>query len=732
MSGHHGVSREGEFVLFDVAKGRHETSGVVQRIPGYGQTVEPVIADNLVGKSYPRFLYPYPLSDKYFLVSCKPTPGSSWGIYLVDVFDNMLLLKEQVGYAFFEPIPLRRVPTPRVIPDRVDLARKDATIYLQDIYYGNGLKGVPRGAVKKLRVIRYVFGYRSQPGYRCGHACMGVESSWDAKRVLGTVPVEEDGSAIFTVPASTPIAIQPLDENGAALQLMRSWMVAMPGETLSCIGCHESQNDVPIRRATIASQRAPREITPYNRERRTFGYRHDVQPVLDKYCVGCHDGKKADRPNFADRNVCRRGFTESYHALNPFLRRPGPESDVHMFKPMEYHVSTSELFQMLEKGHHNVRIDDKAYAALATWADLNVPFFATWREYSGTNVNAIAERSREMRRLYSGICEDLESLPPESDAVAYVAPETPGKNAPPCPSVRGWPFDQAAARKKQDSVGGSSGMPLDLGAGLTMQTVRIPAGEFVMGDADATADERPCVTKIAKPFWIGRFEVSNEQYSRFDAAHDSRYIDQQGKDLYCPGYPVNKPGQPVVRVSWVEAIEFCDWLGEKTGRKVTLPTEAQWEWACRAGTDTPFHFGDREADFGRFANLADSNMVYFTVKGVVNRRPVKKVDRYNDFIPRVAGVDDGAMVSGDTGKYVPNAWGLHDMHGNAAEWTRSAYMPYPYRHNDGRNATEPRGRKIVRGGSWRDRPYRATSAYRLAYRPCQKVFNVGFRVVIED
>ncbi|MGD0900578.1 MAG: SUMF1/EgtB/PvdO family nonheme iron enzyme, partial [Thermoguttaceae bacterium] len=99
--------------------------------------------------------------------------------------------------------------------------------------------------------------------------------------------------------------------------------------------------------------------------------------------------------------------------------------------------------------------------------------------------------------------------------------------------------------------------------------------------------------------------------------------------------------------------------------------------------------------------------------------------------PKIAAVDDGACVTAPVGKYVPNAWGLHDMHGNAAEWTRSRYRPYPYRDDGGRNDTAAETERVVRGGSFQDRPHRARSAFRLAYPAWSGVFNVGFRVVCE-
>ena len=262
----------------------------MQRIPGYGKKVEPIIRDGLTDDSWPKFLHPYPLSEKYFLVACKPTPQSLWGIYLVDVFDNIVLVKELPGYALLEPIPLRaRRPRPPVVPDKVDLARKDAVVYLPDIYAGDGLKGVPRGTVKSLRVFTYHFAYQGMGGLL---GVVGMDGPWDIKRVLGTVPVDADGSAKFRVPANTPISLQPLDAEGKALQLMRSWMTAMPGEVVQCAGCHERQNTAPPTRATPGPE--PRRRTRSSRGTARCAASatpREVQPVIDRYCVGCHDGQ---------------------------------------------------------------------------------------------------------------------------------------------------------------------------------------------------------------------------------------------------------------------------------------------------------------------------------------------------------------------------------------------------------------------------------------------------------
>ena len=238
ISGHHGVPRMGELVVFDPARGRYEAQGAVQRIPGFGKAVEPIIRDQL-GQ---RFLAQVPASlsaeRQVFPRLLQARPTVAWGIYLVDTFDNFVLLAEEPGYALLEPVPLRKRPTPPVIPDRVDLKTDRRIVHIADIYAGEAMHGVPRGTVKRLRIYEPHFAY---PGMG-GHICIGIDGPWDGRRIWGTVPVDSDGSVSFKAPANTPLAVQPLDADGKALAVMRSWFTAMPGEAVSCVGCHESQN----------------------------------------------------------------------------------------------------------------------------------------------------------------------------------------------------------------------------------------------------------------------------------------------------------------------------------------------------------------------------------------------------------------------------------------------------------------------------------------------------------
>jgi formylglycine-generating enzyme required for sulfatase activity len=741
ISGHHGTARSGELILFDPALGRKEADGVVQRIPGYGEEVEPIIADRLVDGSWPKFLHPAPLSDKYFLVACQPDQKSPWGIYLVDVFDNMLPILSESGTGYFEPTPVLKRETPPVIHPRIDPDSDSAVVYLSDIYEGPGLAGVPRGEVKNLRIFSYGYGYRNIGG----HDQFGVESSWDAKRILGTVPVQEDGSASFQVPANTPISLQPLDSEGRALQLMRSWLVAMPGEVLSCVGCHESQDTVPTARHTMASLRPPTAIQPWYGPARPFGYDHEVQPVLDEYCVGCHDGVIDDRPNFADTDPGPAGFSNSYHALHSFVRRPGPESDVHILRPLEYHADTSELIQMLRKGHKNVEMDQEAWERLYCWIDMNAPYYGTWKEIadakSGGNLFRgeqgplldMSDRYFELRDLYATAAYDMEAEADRAlpDLIEFIAPERDMRiwDRPRRPYP--WPLTSRDAKTLQRRGAEETTQTIELANGQEITLARIPTGAFIMGDTKGTIDELPqCNVAIDNAYWMMTTEVTNELFASYFPSHDSRFIDQWWKDHTTPGYPHNNPEQPVIRITWSEAMQFCERLSEETGLNFTLPTESQWEWACRAGSNTPFWYGNLTDDFSTYANLADESTRLFVVKGV-NPKPVNHED-WQAFVPRADGFNDGQMIPTGVGQYEANPWGLYDMHGGVAEWTRSDYTVYPYIADDGRNDGDLDTLKSVRGGSWRDRPEQARSGYRLGYEPWQRVYNVGFRVVLEE
>lgn len=734
LSGYHGVHKMGQLVLVDTDRGSFGESGLVLRISGRGDPIEPKIADNLVDDDWPKFLHPHPVSDKHFLISCRPDATSNWGIYLADVFDNLVLIRDEPGYALLEPVAIVKRARPPVPVDRVNLNHTDGIVYLHSVYSGPGLTGVPRGTIKSLRVIAYDFGY---PGL-AGPDLIGRGGPWEVMRILGTVPLEEDGSVTFRVPANTPMAVQALDGEGRAVQLMRSWFTVMPGESLSCVGCHEMPAAVTPSRVALAMYRDPRDIEPWHGPARGFDFAREVQPVLNRYCTTCHDGRAAQPdlrpleqvPDYRGRRLSTLGverlypqmardtggvvkYTPAYDALISYIRRVGIEDDVSLLTPGEYCADTSELVQILRKGHQGVWLDPEAWERIVTWIDLNAPCHGTWGEVYPIP-DGVHIRRMELRRAYGGPTDDPETIP---DCPRY--DETPVEPAslPPCGPVM--QPDVPPIERIERTV--------QLAEGVEIELVRIPAGQFVMGDAAGEPDEcPPHQVVIERPFWMGVCEVTNAQFRLFDSTQDCRYYQRRHARSDDQGLPLNGPEQPVVRVSWEQVMAFCRWLSLRTGMRFSLPTEAQWEYACRAGTATPLHYGDLNTDFASWANLGDRsfcdpNAGRFSATTGGLEHLVLEGAALSDM-----RFDDGFVATAPVGRFRPNAWGLCDMHGNAAEWTLSDYGTY------GTDGTYADSRKVVRGGSFFDRPARCRSAFRVAYPAWRRVFNVGFRIVCED
>lgn len=738
ISGHHGVARSGRMIIFDPARGRKNVDGIVQEIPYRNRPVKEEIKDRLVDGVWPQFIKPTALSDKYFLVAAKLSPNSLWGIYLVDVFDNVTCIAETEGVGFISPVLVRKVPVPPVISDKVKLGEKEATFFIQDIYEGEGLRGIPRGTVKELRLHAYEYAYVSK---KSDHNWHGIQSGWDMKRILGTVPVEEDGSVIFKAPANTPLSIQPIDKDGVAIQWMRSWVTGQPGEVVSCIGCHEDQNQIAIPKRVIASQKAPSAITPPEGGVRSFTFDLEIQPILDRACIACHNGEKAFDLRGGKKD--KYGYGTSYLNFHPYIHRQGGEGDMVVLQPYEYHPNTSELVRMLKRGHHHVELTEKEWRTLYNWIDYNAPDKGYF-EYGSMNKTPYKGFDEYTRRMeladkYAG-GSSVDWKKELQDYAAYL--KSKGEVKPVEPKVekeikrkelkvKGWPFDVETARNRQTAEGRTR-KTIELAPGIYMNFVRIPAGEFVMGSYDGPSDTYPTAkVKVDKGFWMAELETTNEQFNVFFPEHDSRFIDQQWKDHVVQGYPANTPDQPVIRVSYNDAMEFCRLLSEKMNLKVTLPTEAQWEWACRAGSDTDFWYGNIGTDFGSKENLADKTTLQFAVAGVDPKPMSPKHPMYKHyiFLPKEESVDDGSLIQIGGKRYEANPFGLYNMHGNVCEWTRSNYVPYPYKEM---NEYADAEYKVVRGGSFIERPKFSTSYSRKGFLPYQRIFNVGFRVIIED
>ncbi|MCX7048706.1 MAG: hypothetical protein NTX50_24865 [Candidatus Sumerlaeota bacterium] len=357
---------------------------------------------------YPAYYSPYPLSEKDFLVSAAR--DGKFRLYLMDVDGNRELIYEDV-HNIFHAIPLRPRPLPQVIADRVEWPRNEERQKPKPgvIFSANVYEGVPaelRGKAKFLRVLTidhktYTY-WSKRPYISTGPVVSGVQSE-GVKRLLGTAPVESDGSASFFAPAGIPLHFQLLDENQRALQTMRSFVNVMPGENRGCLGCHELHSRAPADAARpIALSKPPREITPPSWPDATVSFARYVRPVIEKYCARCHEGdgegrKTLDltfRPGFLD-------FDETYWHLigkptwgepykTPEKPRPGfgiagmlmvegfGKTDPKAYltpKPMASLSYNSRLIALAASGkHHDVRMDDASLLRLICWVDAMCPY----------------------------------------------------------------------------------------------------------------------------------------------------------------------------------------------------------------------------------------------------------------------------------------------------------------------------------------------------------------------
>jgi sulfatase modifying factor 1 len=330
----------------------------------------------------------------------------------------------------------------------------------------------------------------------------------------------------------------------------------------------------------------------------------------------------------------------------------------------------------------------------------------------------------------------------------YAEPEPRQMRA--APTVySGWPFDASEARRRQAETGKALGRPVETANSIGMKLRLIPAGEFMMGSPEEEKgrgnDESPLHrVRITKPFYLGMVEVTVAQFRRFvdatgyrtDAEKDDKggwgYTGREERPfLQDPRYTWRDTGfpqsddSPVVNASWNDAAAFCEWLGRKEGMAYVLPTEAEWEYACRAGTDSRFSYGDvaeEMAEAGNVSDLAANEKFALWMT-------ISKVDREK---MGTAKHRDGHVFTAPVGRFRPNAFGLYDMHGNVWEWCSDRDDPEYYRVSPTDDPIGPAegSSRIRRGGSWLHSADFARSAARRRYPPTGRNSPNGFRVAL--
>jgi hypothetical protein len=341
----------------------------------------------------PLYTDAHPLDEKFFLVSCNPdrpyNDSSAYGIYLLDEFGNRVLIYQDDQISCWQPIPLQRRKRPPKIPLAESTTINHATIAMADVY--KGLDGVPRGTIKYLRVLETLARPWQARRFWDGdsayqqHVVVSMNTHLHIKRLHGIVPVEPDGSAHFTVPADKNLFFQALDEDFMEVQRMRTFINLRPGETRSCIGCHEQRRWAPACRQALALIRPADRLAPQPGETapRAIYYPTDVQPILDKHCVSCHNADKRD----GDLNLTGELttlFSRSYEEilkkdLVSVWRENDPKTgEAAPLPPYSLGSHKSRLIDIIRKGHEGVKLSRTEFITLVTWVDSNAAYYGSY------------------------------------------------------------------------------------------------------------------------------------------------------------------------------------------------------------------------------------------------------------------------------------------------------------------------------------------------------------------
>jgi hypothetical protein len=342
---------------------------------------------------------PYPLGEQDFL-ACGRGAGDRFRLYLMDVDGNRELIYEGL-HNVLDATPIRVRPRPAALPDRVvwpgtGKDRKPLApgwFYTPDVY--QGATGLARGSAKYLRVVQQDHKTYStwEKTYRNSGPAVSIVQEESVKRILGEVPIQEDGSVYFQAPPGRSLFFQILDKDYRCLQTMRSFSGLMPGETRGCLGCHEMHSATPPHTPGLAFRRGPVVPTPTPWGQESIGYERFAQPVLDKYCGRCHQGEGQGRKKLDLTLRPGEGpFKEPYLTLvgsagwgNP--AHPGPgwgiaaaipvesQGSYTTIPPMTYLSYKSPLIERAMSGkHHDVKVEGAPLRRLMAWVDACCPF----------------------------------------------------------------------------------------------------------------------------------------------------------------------------------------------------------------------------------------------------------------------------------------------------------------------------------------------------------------------
>ncbi len=404
ISGAHHLDVGGTLVMLDPNKVRYDPETAEDDLSSLEWLTPEIPAPevartgNQVCKQY--YFSPWPLSEDVWITSyshdalggylSNTTTSGKLGIYYRDRFGNLELLYQNDANeeSCLYPIPIAERERPQIIPSSLPKLNPNepepetGAFVLSNVY--ESLKPFPKDRkIKELRVIQLL---PKAPDYRGNNPTVGHTGSANARAVLGTVPVEEDGSAHFTVPAKLPVYFQAIDEEGRAVQSMRSIVYVQPGENRGCVGCHEQASTALTNESkqNLASLRGPSDLIPAPEDTKPFSYPRFIQPILDRRCVKCHDGSENAKAGPALTGEKTARYTRSYDELRDYLKwyewGGNNYREIATF-PGECGADISPLSNvLLDDNHKDVGLTDDERRDLYLWMDALIPFYGVYDE----------------------------------------------------------------------------------------------------------------------------------------------------------------------------------------------------------------------------------------------------------------------------------------------------------------------------------------------------------------
>lgn len=304
------------------------------------------------------------------------------------------------GLRLHEPRPIVKRAREPIIPDRIDPASGTGRLLLADIYEGRNMQGVTRGDIRKLLVLESL----PMPiHYTGGMDPISYGGTFTLERIVGTVPVEEDGSAYLELPALRSFFFVALDANDLSVKRMQSFLTVQPGETTSCVGCHEQRSRTPGTALPVnlqALRRPVSQVTPVAGVPEVIDFPRDIQPILDALCVGCHGYEKTPAGGPRSARLVLTGdrgpmFSHSYYMLTVAqLFADGRNQPRSNYAPRQLGTSASRLLAFLNGSHHEVKASDAQLRLIKLWIETGAAYPGTYAALGTGMIGAYAENSQ--------------------------------------------------------------------------------------------------------------------------------------------------------------------------------------------------------------------------------------------------------------------------------------------------------------------------------------------------